>query len=150
MTGGQTEVEVLKKELEENQKKIMELTAALEESQTKFDDLQEEYAEIDEIVRLSDDEKLSLYLKALVDKLKERHDVAAMLRLDEKISEYTFTNLTFGLQLAYMAKEAYALVVKEAGGLLEPVEASKEESMEPTEETAETPLEIVPDSVDEN
>jgi hypothetical protein len=138
MTDEQNTITALQAEVEEKQKKILELSAAFEEQQIAMDTLNEKLSEVNDILELTGDERLSLYLGLLVDKLKERHDEAAKLRLDKKISEYTLTNLTFGFELAYLAKEAYALVIKEAAGLLEPVEDE------------EKPKEIVQNNIDEN
>ena len=145
MTEEQNEIGKSDAELEEKNKKILELKAILQEQQITIDELREELAEKNEeltevksVLELTGDEKLSLYLDHLVDRLKERHDEGAKLRLDKKISEYTFTNLTFGFELAYLAKEAYALVLKEARGLLEGAEAE------------ENPKEIAQNNIDEN
>lgn len=113
-------------ELTEKEKRILELEAELQKCLINIDELKndlsiknEELNETKKLLEIKGDEKLSIYLEFLVEKLKERHDEAATLRLENKISEYTFTNLTFGMELAYLAKEAYMLVVKEAKGLFE-------------------------------
>lgn len=114
-------------DLKEKQKKIMELSAAFEEQQIQMGELNTKLTEVDDIIKLSGDGKLSVYLDYVLDKLKTRHDEAAKLRLENKISEHTFTNLTFGFELVYLAKEAYALVLKEAAGLLDNVVEKDEE-----------------------
>jgi DNA polymerase III delta prime subunit len=107
----------------EKHQMILELSVKLEEAQINLEKL----SEIKSILELTKDEKLNVYIGILVEKLKERHDEAAILRLHKKISEYTFTNLTFAYELAYLAKEAYTLVIKESHGLLEPLENSEED-----------------------
>jgi len=146
-----TELATAWNEFKEKQKKMMELSAAFEEQQFQMDELNVKLSEVDEIVKLSGDEKLSVYLDYLLDKLKDRHDEASKLRLENKISEYTFTNLTFGFELVYLAKEAYALVLKEAGGLLDAVVAPPEAPEEPAKEEPEDKPEVIQElPTDEN
>ena len=123
-----SEIEILKSELKTQQRYVLELEAAMQVNQIELERLTKELAEVDDFVKLSKDEKIGLVLKALVDKLKKRHEEAAKLRLDNKISEYTFTSLTFGLELIYLAKEAYDLAIKDSHGLLELVPENEQDS----------------------
>jgi hypothetical protein len=112
-----TEVQIAWDELKDTHTRVMELSGAFEEQKIHMDQMNEKLAEVDNILKMTGDEKLSVYLGYLLEKLKARHDEASKLRTEDKISEYTFTHLTFALELAYLAKEAYLLVLKEAAEL---------------------------------